>query len=241
MLNCYLRQTLSPIFLTNCDRTTQTLLRHLLHLKLPQRHPMISVHHLLHLHLHQQHRLMSVHLLCHQQFPAQLHKSAPDASIPPCSHNLPISNAPPQSPSQPAPQIVTRSGRVVRKPARYSDWLLISRPSIAGGEHYPLLWVPKECQPWNCCMWPYGWCWHWQFMTLYDWTLIRTGHLELSQTLMIYIFSALAIVPVIVPLTRTVQVLKTKKRRHVTSHASRTRLPIVLFSCTSCLAMSPSW
>ena len=50
-----------------------------------------------------------------------LPKSAPDTPIPPCLHNPPISNADSQSPSQPAPQVVTRSGRVVRKPARYSD------------------------------------------------------------------------------------------------------------------------
>ena len=48
-------------------------------------------------------------------------EAAPDAPIPPCLHNPPISNAPPQSPSQPAPQIITRSGRVVQKPVRYSD------------------------------------------------------------------------------------------------------------------------
>ena len=39
-----------------------------------------------------------------------LPKSAPDTLIPPCLHNLPISNVPSQLPSQPAPQVVTRSG-----------------------------------------------------------------------------------------------------------------------------------
>ena len=47
-------------------------------------------------------------------------QSAPDTPTPPCLHNPPMSNVPLQSPSQPAPQIVTHSGQVVRKPGRYS-------------------------------------------------------------------------------------------------------------------------
>ena len=48
-------------------------------------------------------------------------RAAPEQPIPPCLNNTPIPQALPQSLSQPAPQIITRSGRVVRKPARYSD------------------------------------------------------------------------------------------------------------------------
>lgn len=79
-------QTPTPIFLTNCDHFPYTLLHHLLHLPLPQRHPMMSVHHLLYPQLQQQHRMMSVHLFCHQQFPAKLNGHCPYQPLTPQYH-----------------------------------------------------------------------------------------------------------------------------------------------------------
>ena len=114
----------TPIFLTNWDHTPYTLLHHSLHLPLPQRHPMMSVHYLLYLQLQQQHWIMSVHLFCHQQFPAELHGHCPNQPLTPQYH--PVFTALKFQIlllSHPAPHIVTRSGRVVRKPARY--WLII--------------------------------------------------------------------------------------------------------------------
>ena len=63
-----------------------TLHHHLLHLPLPQQHPVTSVHHLPHLQLQQQHWMMSVNLLCHRQFAAQLHSHRPNQPLTPQYH-----------------------------------------------------------------------------------------------------------------------------------------------------------
>ena len=98
MLNHYLRQTPTPlplqIFLTNCNPILQTLLHHLLHPPLPQRHSMMSI-------------ISSAVNSFQLNF-----KSAP---INPWHPNTTLSS----HTSNRYP-----SGRVVRKPAHHSDnWL----------------------------------------------------------------------------------------------------------------------